>query len=92
MSVELGAEFDVVRDVGEDFMEVRDGGGEIRECGRLIGAAEEVGAGVAEDAVHMADEFVWSADLRGGAEVCELGWSIAEGFLSSVGEGCEEVF
>ena len=84
-AVEWSAEFDVARDVGEDFVEVRDGGGEVRECGRLIGAAEEVGAGVAEDAVHVADEFVWGADLRGGAEVGEFGRGVAQSFLRPVG-------
>jgi hypothetical protein len=31
-------------------------------------------------------------DLRCGAEVGELGRGVAEGFLGSVSEGCEEVF
>ena len=59
---------------------------------RLVGAAEEVGARVAEDAVHVADEFVRRADLGCGAEVGEFGRGVAEGFLCSVGEGGEEVF
>ena len=78
-------------DVRQDFVEVRDGGGEVRECRWLIGAAEEISAGVAEEAVHVADEFVRGADLRGGAEVGEFGWGATEGFLRPVGEGCEEV-
>jgi hypothetical protein len=89
--VKWSAEIDVAGDVGKDLVEVRDGGGEFRECGRLIGAADEVGSGVAEDTVHVADEFVWTSNLRGGAEVGEFRWGIAEGFLGPVGEGCEEV-
>src|SRR5438067_1614873 len=47
-AVEWSAEFDVARYVGEDFVEVRDGGGEVRQRGWLIGTAEEVRAGVPE--------------------------------------------
>ena len=53
--VKLGAAFEVVGYVGEDFVEVGDGGGELCKDGRAVGAAEEVGAGVAEDAVHVLD-------------------------------------
>ena len=90
-AVELCASIDVVSYVGEYLVEMRDGGGEIREDWRLVGAAEEVCAGVAEDAVHVADEFVRGANLRRGAEVGELGRGAAEGFLRPVGEGGEEV-
>ena len=90
-AVELCAAIDVVSYVGEYLVEVRDGGGEIREGRRLVGAAEEVGAGVAEDAVHVADKFVRGANLRCGAEVGEFGRGAAERFLRPVGEGGEEV-
>jgi hypothetical protein len=90
-AAEWSAELNVACNVGEDLVEVRDGGGEIRQDRRLVGAAEEVGARVAEDAVHVAYEFVRRADLRGGAELGELGRGIAEGFLRPVGEGGEEV-
>jgi hypothetical protein len=90
-AVEFGAEIDVVSYVGEDLVEVRYGGREVRQSRGLVGAAEEVGARVTQDAVHVADELVWSADLRGGTEVGELGRGAAEGFLRAVGEGCEKV-
>ena len=89
--VKLGAAFDVAGYVGEDLVKVGDGGGELRQHWRAVGAAEEEGARVAEDAVHVADEFVRGTDVWAGAEVGELGRSIAEGFLGSVGESGEEV-
>ena len=86
------SEFDVMGDVGEDFVEVLDGGGEFRKFGRAVGASKEERAGIAEDAVHVADEFVGRADLGRGAEVSELGRGVAKGFLGAVGEGGEKVF
>jgi len=90
-AVKLGAEIDVAGDVGKDLVEVRDGGAEVGECRRLVGAAEEIGARVAEDAVHVANEFVWGSDVRGGAEVREFGRRLAKGFLRAVGKSGEEV-
>ena len=52
---EFGAEFEVMSEVGEDFVKVLDGGGELGKDGRTVGATQEERAGVAEHAVHMAD-------------------------------------
>ena len=41
-AVEIGVDIDVAGYVGEDLVEVRDGGGEVGECRRLVGAAEEI--------------------------------------------------
>ena len=89
--VEFGIFFEEAGDIGEDFVEVLDCAGEFWEYGRAIGAAKEEGAGVAEDAVHVANEFMWSTNLRGGAEVGEFGRSVAESFLSAIGQGRKKV-
>ena len=34
---------------------------------------------------------MWGANLRGGAEVGEFGWGVAESLLRPVGESCQEV-
>src|SRR5260370_20126460 len=57
-AVELGAEIDVFGYVGEDLVEVRDSGGEVRQYRRAVVAPQEIGAGGAQAPVHVTDELM----------------------------------
>jgi hypothetical protein len=54
---------DVPRHVGQRFMEVDDGGLEVRKFKRPVVSADEESASIPQYVVHMPDQFVWRSDF-----------------------------
>ena len=91
-AAKLCASFQMSRKIRNYLMKMFDGRREVRKERRLVGTANEEGARVAEDAVHVPDKLMRSPHLVTCSKVRELRRSVAQGLLGAISESGEKVF
>jgi len=81
----------VPREIRQRLVKVADGVGKRRQHWWTVAAADEERPGVAQDAIHVANEFVGSPNPRRRTEVPEVRWRVSQRLLRSIRNRCEEV-
>ena len=81
----------MTRKVLDDFVKTRHRIIEDRQIGRTVGAANRKSAGLAQDAVHVPDEFTGRADFWRRSKLGKLRRRFAKHLLRPVGQGGQKM-
>ena len=87
----FGPQFKMSRNVGERLVKVRHRRTKVWQGRRTVAAADKQRARISHEAIHVAYQFVWRADVRSRPKVCEIWRRVTKRFLGPVGERGQEM-